>query len=773
MTTQSFRYSDSSDLVTKFDSSSQDKSQSYCEPLLADLSLKQTLSNSPLLLGSQATFKLTLNNSGPANATGVKIKDLLPSGFSFVSATPSVGTYDSKTGIWKVGSIKSGRNATLTLTVKVVDAASAAAYTNVAEIIAADQKDPDSTVNNQKPYEDDYTSITAPVIKLDLSKKFTSVTKEIDGNKDGTPEQFLALPGDNVSFQIKVTNNGVANATNVKIQDDLTQVLPIGLTVQSLGLDGGINLDTAGGGDGNIQTVEVLFNNIAPGEAKTITVNAKVSTDYVKAVNLSGQIGTIDPNTGKINPELTEYYNTPFTGTFFLHTNVQKEVNQERANFGLLNITNSAEIVAVNGKNLNSGSITASARLDVSSYKVSGTLNNGQEFKIFSIENLLNPSSTTGSFALDPDPDLVSIPLGFPVLNQSEFLPPGNIGSAQFFGSWTKSNDPQYLTDLAAWKNLSADSNLANINDEQAVIDALFNFIEDGVYSRDRFASGYFTFNNGTQTETLVFDAGEFTPGTTSSVNISLTDTNAVVTDSNGNSVGTFANLQTALDSFNFANSTGVNVTIQDANGDGVVKSKLQQLSTYNFDKNWKIQNVTIGNNVNQVILASGNKAANIDFSQVNITNPIGNFQLQGNNGKDTITGSRFNDVIVGGNGDDILSGFDGNDSINGGNGCDLLTGARGDDILTGGLGADDFVFGVKFGNDTITDFCKGQDKIDLRQLSLIQGALDSNGDCVINTKDNLADAIAGSLKLDLTSLNGGTITFTGVTAVNISDFIF
>jgi uncharacterized repeat protein (TIGR01451 family) len=773
MTTQSYRYSDSSDLLTKFDSSSQDRSQRYCEPLLADLSLKQTISNTPLLLGNQVTFKLTLNNSGPANATGVKIQDLLPSGFSFVSATPSFGTYDSKTGIWNVGNIKSGRNATLTLTGKVVNAASASAYTNVAEIIAANQLDPDSVVNNHNPHEDDYTSLTAPVVKLDLSKKFTSVTQEVDSNNDGKVDQLLALPGDNVSYQIKVINNGVANATNVKIKDDLTQILPIGLTVQSLGLDGGINLDTAGGGDGNIQTVEVLFNSIAPGEAKTITVNAKVSTDYIKTFNFSGQLGTVDPNTNNLNPELREYYNTPFNGTFFVHNNVKKGVGEDSATFGYLNITNNAEIVAVNGTNLNSGAITASARLDVSTYKISGTLNNGQEFRMFSIENLLKPNSSQGSFFFKPDPDLGTIPEAIPYYNQSEFLPPGQTGNAGFLGTWDKINNPQYLEDLADWTQLGADGNLSNSGDENLVVNALANFINDGVYSRDRFANGYFTFNNGTQKETLAFEAGELSPGTTSFVNISVTDTGAVVTDSNGNSVGSFANLQTALDSFNFVNPTGVNVTIKDANGDGVVKSRLQQLSTYNFEKNWSVQTVTIGNNVNEVILASGNRAANIDFSQINIINPIQKFQLQGDNGKDTIIGSRFNDVIAGCNGNDILSGFDGNDSIDGGNGRDRLTGGRGNDILTGGSGADEFIFGVNFGNDTITDFCKGQDKINLKELKLTSGALDSNRDGLLNAKDNLADLIGGSLNLDLTSLNGGIISFTGVTRVNIADFIF
>ena len=735
---------------------------------LADLSLTQAVSNTALSVGNSVTFTITLNNSGPASATGVKVKDLLPAGINFTNATSSIGTYNSQTGIWNVGTVASGSNATLTLTGTILNAASASAYTNVAEIVAAKQFDPDSAINNNDPTEDDYTSIVAPVVKLDLSKKFTSVTQEVDGDGNGTPEQFIALPGDNVSFQIKVTNNGAASATDVKIKDDLTKVLPVGLTVQSLGLDGGINLDASGGGDGNSQTVEVLFNSIAPGASKTITVNAKVSTDYITPISFSGTLGTSNPSTGNLNPALREYYETTFDATLFLNYNVTKSVNEGRANFGYLNITSDAEIVSVNQQNLAPGSIKASGRLDVSTYAIQGVLNNGQPFKVFSIENLNNPNSCAPSFFLNPDPDGGGGSSGYPYYNHSEFLQPGSTGVAGFFAEWTKINEPAYLAALATWMNLSADGNLSSTQDEQAVINALADFIESGVYQQDRFSGGSFTFNNGTQTQELTFEGGEFSPIGTSSVNILVTDAGALV---NGNLL--FADLQAALDSFNFANPTAVNVTIQDSSGDGKVQTRLKELGGFNFDDNWSVKNITVNSNVSQVTFVSGNGAADVDFSlpKFVLPSPAPALNLRGDNSGDKITGTRFADKIEGFNGTDVLSGFGGNDTIDGGLAQDTLIGGRGDDSLTGGSGNDTFVFGADFGNDIISDFVS-QDKIDLRQLNLSSSALDSNGDGIINAVDNLADLIGTSLKLDLTSVNGGTISLTGVTTVNMAALI-
>lgn len=608
-------------------------------------------------------------------------------------------------------------------------------------------------------------------MNLELKKEFTNVDQTLDTDNDGTPDRFIALPGDTVEFQIQVTNNDVASATDIVIKDDLTKVLPVGLTVQSLILDGGINLDTSGQGDGDAQTIEVQFANLAPGESKTITVNAKVSDQFIKAVSLSGTFGATDPNANDPNATLPEYHETAFNTTLFLNYNVQKETDSGEANFGFLNITSAAEIVSVDRTLLAPGSIAASARLDVSTYEIKARLNNGQEFRALSIENF-SDSTNPVSFFLNPDP--AGGGSSYPYLNHSAFLPPGQIGISNFLGEWAKiTNDPIYAAKLAAWMNLTADGDLSDTQDEAAVINALADFVESGVYRRDTYTGGSFAFQNNTQTQELNFKAGEFALKPTQFVNVLVTDNKTVVTNSQGGSLGSFANLQKALDSFNFATPTGVNITLQDSSGDGAVTTRLQKLGGFNFERKWTIQKIAIASNVQRVTFDSGNGSANLDFSLQNLaiaSQPLG-ITLRGGNAKDTITGTAFADKIEGLNGNDVLSGFGGNDTILGGNGKDTIIGGRGDDTLTGGLGNDMFVFGVGFGDDIITDF-KRKDILDFSELNLSSGVLDSNGNGRIDANDNLADAIGGNLVIDLTSLNGGTLALTGVTSVNMTSVI-
>ena len=109
----------------------------------------------------------------------------------------------------------------------------------------------------------------------------------------------------------------------------------------------------------------------------------------------------------------------------------------------------------------------------------------------------------------------------------------------------------------------------------------------------------------------------------------------------------------------------------------------------------------------------------------VNITPVRSDLNLTGGAGNDTLTGDAIDagsyDKLFGLAGNDILSGLAGNDSLDGGAGNDALTGGAGKDTLTGGAGNDVFYFkavadsGVTASTwDVITDFVRGQDRIDL-----------------------------------------------------------
>jgi serralysin len=138
----------------------------------------------------------------------------------------------------------------------------------------------------------------------------------------------------------------------------------------------------------------------------------------------------------------------------------------------------------------------------------------------------------------------------------------------------------------------------------------------------------------------------------------------------------------------------------------------------------------------------------------------------------DSFTGSAGNDWVAGYKGADTLNGLDGNDTLNGGehndvidggNGADKLIAGTGNDTLTGGTGADQFWFDVgHFGNDTVTDFEDGVDKLRITK----QPGIDSIGDLTISQQ--WANVL-------ITLPDGSTITLNGTTTgeIDASDFLW
>src|SRR5262249_13401208 len=144
-------------------------------------------------------------NLGPNSATDAQVTDLLPSGVSFVSDTPSQGTYDPATGLWNVGTVDLGAPLTLVIRAMVV---SPDPETNTAAITQSDQFDPNPGNNNA----------TAP----DSPQQADLVlTKQVD---NATPNV-----GDTITFTVGIQNLGPNDATGVLISDPL----PAGLMLVS------------------------------------------------------------------------------------------------------------------------------------------------------------------------------------------------------------------------------------------------------------------------------------------------------------------------------------------------------------------------------------------------------------------------------------------------------------------------------------------------------------------------------------------------------------
>jgi uncharacterized repeat protein (TIGR01451 family) len=170
----------------------------------ADLSILKDVSSARPNVGDTITFGVTVTNNGPNPATNVTVTDLLPAGLSFVSATPSQGSYNAGTGVWSVGSLAVSGSATLLIQATVT---SPNPMTNTASISHSDQVDP-NTANNT-------ATITVTPQQADLAVQKT-------GPDSAAHDQTFA-------YNITVTNNGPDAATNVTVTD----LLPVGLSFVS------------------------------------------------------------------------------------------------------------------------------------------------------------------------------------------------------------------------------------------------------------------------------------------------------------------------------------------------------------------------------------------------------------------------------------------------------------------------------------------------------------------------------------------------------------
>jgi uncharacterized repeat protein (TIGR01451 family) len=188
--------------------------------LSADLSLTMTVAPAAVLIGQNATFTVTLANAGPDPATGIVVRDLLPAGYTLVSATAGTGAYVAGTGLWSVATLASGASTTLVIVAAVNPTGP---YTNSAEVTVSAVADPDSTPNNGVATEDDFATATPAV----SGTGFTALVFN-DANANGTQD---AGEGGLANVQVVVTDSiGTVRALTTNAGGMATALLPPGAT---------------------------------------------------------------------------------------------------------------------------------------------------------------------------------------------------------------------------------------------------------------------------------------------------------------------------------------------------------------------------------------------------------------------------------------------------------------------------------------------------------------------------------------------------------------
>lgn len=87
-------------------------------PQQTDLSLSKSVNKPAVKRGEAVVYTLVVSNTGVHDANGVQVRDVLPAGLAFQSASP-LGEYDPLTGVWQVGWLAAAGHRQLRITAQV------------------------------------------------------------------------------------------------------------------------------------------------------------------------------------------------------------------------------------------------------------------------------------------------------------------------------------------------------------------------------------------------------------------------------------------------------------------------------------------------------------------------------------------------------------------------------------------------------------------------------------------------------------------------------
>ena len=250
----------------------------------ADLGLTKSVNDSIPEPGQRISFTITLINHGPNVATGVAVRDSLPSGYGSISNISNGGDNAGRVIIWSNITIQPNDTIPLTLTATVLPSGD---YYNRAEIIASSASDPNS--NPLQSFDEDDLNDGIPdndetdMVRVYPKISDLSVTKTFETQDDNATNNLSPHIGTTGLFTITVTNNGPSATTGVVVED----ILPEGFIYQS---DTGSGLYSSFNGSWSVGSLE-------NGETATLEITVVINStgNYTNTVSVTAS-DNVDPD---------------------------------------------------------------------------------------------------------------------------------------------------------------------------------------------------------------------------------------------------------------------------------------------------------------------------------------------------------------------------------------------------------------------------------------------------------------------------------------------
>ncbi|HRK72627.1 MAG TPA: DUF11 domain-containing protein, partial [Rhodothermales bacterium] len=237
----------------------------------ADISVAKTLDKLTANTSEVVTYTVTVRNNGPAQATGLTVRDLLPTGVQYLNATATQGGYVSGSGDWSIGTLPAGQAVVLQIAARVTS--TSGSITNTAIVTALNETDPVSSNNTS-------TAVLNATQGADIA-----VTKTVN---NVSPQI-----GDLVTFTVTVQNFGPNTATNLVIRDNV----PGGITLVQANPSRG----TYAGGLWTIGSLPV-GQSVMLTLSGTVTTNGTITnTAQVESVTESDPITANNTSSASLN----------------------------------------------------------------------------------------------------------------------------------------------------------------------------------------------------------------------------------------------------------------------------------------------------------------------------------------------------------------------------------------------------------------------------------------------------------------------------------------